>query len=141
MRFIIGQRAVAMGVGEFATFNPVPSSAGFGRMGAWRATTGAAWHQTMRERAQAADVGAQFEVPIQGRLLHGGWAVELQGRLDQLTPRNGGWVLREIKTISESLPRREDELAHDYPEYFRQLAAYLRLAELGPLGQKEAAGG
>jgi len=136
MRFITGQRAVAMSVGEFATFSPVPSSAGFGRMGAWRAATGAAWHQTMRERAQAADAGAQFEVPVQGRLLHGGWAIELQGRLDQLAPRDGGWTLREIKTISEPLPRSEDELARDYPEYFRQLAAYLRLAELGSLAQK-----
>ena len=125
-----------MSVGEFATFNPVPSSSGFGRMGSWRAATGAAWHQTMRERTQAVETGAQFEVPIQGRLLHGGWAIELQGRLDQLVPHAEGWVLREIKTIAESLPRPEDELAHEYAEYFRQLAAYLRLAEVGPLGQK-----
>lgn len=130
-----------MSVGEFATFNPVPSSAGFGRMGAWRAATGAAWHQTMRERTQAADAGAQFEVPIHGKLLHGGWAVELQGRLDQVAPRGEGWVLREIKTVAEPLPRAEDELAREFPEHFRQLAAYLRLAEMGALGQKRALAG
>ena len=135
MRFVTGQRAVALSVGEFATFSPVPSSSGFGRMGAWRAAAGTAWHQTMRERAQATDPSAQFEVPLQARLLHGGWAVELQGRLDQLVSRDGGWLLREIKTISEPLPRTEDELVRDYPEYFRQLAAYLRMAELGPLGK------
>ncbi len=135
MRFVTGQRAVAMSVGEFSTFSPVPSSSGAGRMGAWRAAAGTAWHQTMRERVQGADPKAQFEVPLQARLLHHGWAVELQGRLDQLIPRTGGWLLREIKTISEPLPRTEEDLTRDYPEYFRQLAAYLRLAELGALGQ------
>ncbi len=141
MRFVTGQRAVAMSVGEFATFSPVPSSSGFGRLGAWRAAAGTAWHQTMRERVQTADPKAQFEVPLQARLLHHGWAVELQGRLDQLVPRAGGWLLREIKTISEPLPRTEEELVRDYPEYFRQLAAYLRLAELNPLGQGQTLAG
>ncbi len=136
MRFVTGQRAVTMSVGEFATFSPVPASAGGGRTGAWRAAAGTAWHNTLRESTQAAEPDAKFEVPAQGRLSHGRWTVELQGRLDQVSPRASGWVLREIKTVSQSLPRPEDELAEHYPEYFRQLAAYLRLAELGALGGK-----
>ncbi|HTB62391.1 MAG TPA: helicase C-terminal domain-containing protein [Opitutales bacterium] len=136
MQFITGQRTVEMSVGEFATFNPVPSSSGFGRMGAWRAAAGTAWHKTLREREEVARNGAQFEVPIQARLLHRGWSIDLQGRLDQLVPHNGGWLLREIKTVSASLPCAEDELAQAYPEHFRQLATYLRMAELGELGKK-----
>ncbi len=133
MRLVTGQRSVVMSVGEFATFNPVPTGGSYGRTGAWRAAAGTAWHQTMRERAMAGEPGAQFEVGLQGRLLHQGWSVELQGRVDQIVPHDGRMVLREIKTISESLPRLEEELAESYPEYFRQLAAYLRLAELGGL--------
>jgi len=133
MRLVTGQRSVVMSVGEFAAFNPVPTGGNYGRTGAWRAAAGTAWHQTMRERALAAEPSAQFEVALQGRLLHQGWTVELQGRVDQLLPSGGGWLVREIKTISESLPRAEEELEHLYPEYFRQLATYLRLAELGGL--------
>ena len=128
MRLVTGQRSVVMSVGEFAAFNPVPTGGNYGRTGAWRAAAGTAWHQTMRERALAAEPSAQFEVALQGRLLHQGWTVELQGRVDQLLPSGGGWLVREIKTISESLPRAEEELEHLYPEYFRQLATYLRLA-------------
>ncbi len=136
MRFVTGQRAITLSVGEFATFSPVPAGAGGGRMGAWRAAAGTAWHTTLRSQTEAQDPGAQFEVSVQGKLIHGRWTLELQGRLDQLVPQDGGWTLREIKTISHSLPRPEDELAEHYPEYFRQLAAYLRLAELGALPQK-----
>lgn len=141
MRFVTGQRAVTMSVGEFATFSPVPASAGGGRVGAWRAAAGTAWHNTLRTHAEATEPGAQFEVPLQGKLPYERWVVELQGRLDQLVPRADGWVLREIKTISHSLPRPEDELAHHYPEYFRQLAAYLRLAEIGALAKEGAFSG
>jgi len=133
MRLVTGQRSVVMSVGEFATFNPLPTGGNYGRTGAWRAAAGTAWHQTMRERTLAAQPNAQFEVNIQGRLLHQGWSVELQGRVDQVLPLAGGWVLREIKTISESLPRTEEELEQTYSEHFRQLATYLRLAELGGL--------
>jgi DNA excision repair protein ERCC-2 len=131
MRLVTGQRSVVMSVGEFATFSPSPTGGSSGRSGAWRAAAGTAWHQTMRERTLAVEPGAQFEVSVQGRLLHKGWSVELQGRVDQIVPNNGGRILREIKTISESLPQTVEELEHRYPEYFRQLAVYLQLSELG----------
>jgi len=124
-----------MSVGEFAAFSPVPVGGGYGRQGAWRAKAGTAWHQTLRERTQAAEPTAQFEVTIQGKLLHGGWTIELQGRVDQIVPGKKEWTLREIKTISHSLPREEEELREEYPEYFRQLAAYLRMAELTRIAQ------
>jgi hypothetical protein len=130
MRFLPGQRAVTMSVGEFATFRPGPSNIGGGRAGAWRAAVGAAWHQELRTREEAGTPGARFEVPLHGRWLHGGWAIELQGRLDQAVPRAGTLVLREIKTVTGPLPRPVGELADTYPEYFRQLAAYLFLAEM-----------
>jgi Rad3-related DNA helicase len=130
MRFVPGQRAVAMSVGEFSTFRLGPADVGGGRTGAWRAAVGSAWHQALRERETQSAPEARFEVPLQGRLWRRNWNIELQGRLDQAVPRDGALCLREIKTVSGSLPRPADELARAYPEYFCQLAAYLRLAQL-----------
>jgi Rad3-related DNA helicase len=132
MRFVPGQRAVAMSVGEFSTFRLGPADVGGGRSGAWRAAVGSAWHQALRSAVQQSETApiARFEVPLSGRLWWRGWTIELQGRLDQIVPRDGLTWLREIKTVSGPLPRSDDELLREYPEYFCQLAAYLRLAEL-----------
>jgi Rad3-related DNA helicase len=132
MRFVPGQRTVAMSVGEFSTFRPGPVGTGGGRSGAWRAAVGSAWHQTLRERESVTTPAARFEVPLQGRLWCRGWTIELQGRLDQVVPAGGVICLREVKTLSGPLPRSDDDLARAYPEYFCQLAAYLRLAQLDP---------
>ncbi len=128
MRFVPGQRAVAMSVGEFSTFRLGPADVGGGRSGAWRAAVGSAWHQALRDRET--NPAARFEVPLSGRLWWRGWTIELQGRLDQIVPRAGLTWLREVKTVSGPLPRTDDELTREYPEYFCQLAAYLRLAHL-----------
>ena len=88
----------------------------------------------------------QFEVPIEGRLVHRGWTFLLNGRIDQLLPLDcragapdpaslggvsdhalqmeSGTLLREIKSVTRPLPAEEAELRADYPPYFLQLAAY-----------------
>ncbi len=49
------------------------------------------------------------------------------------TPRAPGILLREIKSVLRPLPAEEATLRADYPEYFRQLAAYVVLLRASPL--------
>src|SRR5258708_29878036 len=49
--------------------------------------------------------------------------------------RSVGDTLREIKSVMRPLPAAEEELRADYPEYFRQLAAYAVLRRA--LGAKQ----
>ena len=135
MQFSLETKTANLSVGEFAAFALGPQESGGGGQGIWRAQLGQHWHNELRTRTEKefttdgvlqADV--QFEVALNGRLVHRGWTLHLNGRIDQLV----GSTLREIKSVMRSLPAPEAELRTDYPEYFRQLAAYtvlIRTAE------------
>ncbi len=86
MQFSLTDRTASLSVGEFADFVLGPRESGGQPQGLWRAQLGQHWHNEMRIRTTAELPGAVFEVPIEGRLLHRGWAVTLAGRLDQVLP-------------------------------------------------------
>ncbi|HEY4246956.1 MAG TPA: helicase C-terminal domain-containing protein [Lacunisphaera sp.] len=135
MQFSLETKTAHLSVGEFAAFSLGPQESGGGGQGIWRAQLGQHWHNELRTRTEkelttdgviASNV--QFEVALDGRLVHRGWTLHLNGRIDQLI----GNTLREIKSVMRPLPAAEAELRADYPEYFRQLAAYtvlIRTAE------------
>jgi Rad3-related DNA helicase len=146
MLFDLDLRTASLSVGEFAHFRVGPQDAGGGAGGVWRAQLGTHWHNELRGRATAEHgPAAEFEVPIAGQVFHRGWNLALAGRIDQLlrpapdqrhTMGDTSFrppesvTLREIKTVTRTLPADEAELRADYPEYFVQLATYVALARL-----------
>lgn len=146
MHFSLESRTVALSVGEFAGFSLGPQESSGGPQGLWRAQLGQQWHNELRARTEkefavegVLPPEVQFEVPIEGKLIHRGWTFELQGRIDQLLPAGRpepsgparGRVLREIKSVLRPLPVEESVLRNDYPAYFLQLSAYILLFKTG----------
>ncbi len=141
MQFSLENRTVTLSVGEFASFALGPVDASGGPQGIWRAQLGQHWHNELRTRTEKEFTvegtlrpDVFFEVVIEGRLIHRGWTFQLGGRIDQLIGDN----LREIKSVMRPLPAAEEELRADYPEYFRQLAAYVVMRRLGGAKQTKA---
>ena len=132
MVFDLDLRTARIGVGEFSDFTLGPRDAGEGALGLWRAQLGTHWHQQLRAAAEAAEPGTEFEVAIEGRILHRGWTLAFNGRIDQLRGADGALRLREIKTVTRPLPEDEAVLRADYPAYFIQLAAYAALLPRAP---------
>ncbi|MGH7946640.1 MAG: PD-(D/E)XK nuclease family protein, partial [Opitutaceae bacterium] len=130
MIYDLEKRTAALSVGEFAGFSLGPREAGAGgSAGIWRAQLGTHWHNELRTRATAEHAAAaEFEIPIAGQVVHRGWTLTLTGRIDQVIRREEGITLREIKSVTRTLPAGEGELRSDYPEYFIQLATYGALA-------------
>ncbi len=131
MQFSLDQRTATLSVGEFSDFSIGPREGRGGAQGLWRAQLGQHWHQELRARTETEfTVGGAlrpdvlFEIPIEGRLMRGGWTFLLGGRIDQVV----GTTLREIKSVTRALPAPEDELRADYPAYFLQLATYVVLS-------------
>ena len=127
MEFSLENKTASLSVGEFAGFALGPQESGGGPQGLWRAQLGQHWHNELRRRTElefTADgvlrPDVQFELVIEGRLVHRGWTFTLAGRIDQVV----GDTLREIKSVTRPLPAEEAELRSDYPAYFLQLAAY-----------------
>ena len=116
-----------MGVGDFAGFSTGPRDAGDGAAGLWRAQLGTHRHRELRARAAADHPDAVFERPIEGTVAHGGWRLTLSGRVDQVIPRGDRPVLREIKSVTRTLPEQESVLRAEHPGHFIQLAAYAAL--------------
>ncbi len=131
----LDRRRARLGVGELSDFAIGPRDSAGGAAGLWRAQLGTRWHGELRMRTAAEHPGAEFEVPIEGEIFHRGWSLALGGRIDQLVRTGEAVTLREIKTVTRSLPVDEGELRADYPAYFAQAAAYLALrrAAGGPL--------
>lgn len=136
MHFDLATQTARLSVGEFSEFalGPRDGSSG-GPQGIWRAQLGQHWHTELRAQAER-EVAATsdpsrpapaFEVPIEAALVHRGWTLTLNGRIDQLV----GPTLREIKTVLRPLPADEPALRADYGSYFLQLAAYVVLAKIG----------
>jgi DNA excision repair protein ERCC-2 len=131
--FDLDKRTAALSVGEFAGFSLGPRDAlGGGMAGIWRAQLGTHWHNELRTRAITEHAAAaEFEIPITGQVFHRGWTLTLTGRIDQIIRAAGGLTLREIKSVTRTLPADETELRADYPDYFIQLATYATLNRYG----------
>ena len=135
MEFDLDQRTATLSLGEFSAFNigPRDPSDHTGAQGLWRARLGTRWHQELRAKAAASTPAASFEVPITGRVFHGGWTLTLTGRIDQFLPAPDARtpaILREIKTTLDPLPAPEEDLRAAHPDYFAQLATYLALRRI-----------
>jgi Rad3-related DNA helicase len=136
--FDLETRHAHLSVGELAEFALGPRESAGGAAGLWRAQLGTHWHRELRAQAKAEGQDAVFEVPISGEVRHRGWTVRLTGRIDQSVRRDGGTLLREIKTVTQPLPAPESVLRQDYPDYFVQLAAYAALRRSPPAGSGAA---
>jgi DNA excision repair protein ERCC-2 len=123
MHFSLEDKTASLSIGEFSDFSLGPRESGGSPHGLWRAQLGQHWHNEMRSRAEKELPGTEFEIPVEGRLVHRGWTITLSGRIDQRV----GSLLREIKSVTLPLPAEETLLRTDYPAYFLQLAAYVVL--------------
>ncbi len=141
MEFSLEARTARLSVGELADFRIGPREGGDGPQGIWRAQLGTHWHQQLRGELAARDATARFEIPIAADVMHRGWRISLNGRIDQmLVPPVSELalreappiILREIKTVLTALPVAEEEARTEYPAYFAQLAAYLALVRIEP---------
>ena len=130
MIYDLEKRTAALSVGEFAAFSLGPrDGGGGGTAGIWRAQLGTHWHNELRTRATNEHAAAAaFEIPITGQVFHRGWMLTLTGRIDQVIRDEHAVTLREIKTVTRTLPADEAELRAEYPEYVIQLAGYGVLA-------------
>src|SRR5687768_3120703 len=135
MIFDLEKRTAALSVGEFAGFSLGPRESGAsGAAGLWRAQLGTHWHNELRTRATAEHAAAaEFEIAISGQVFHRGWLLTLTGRIDQIIRREDRDTLREIKSVTRTLPADEAELRTEYPEYFIQLASYAALTQQAAL--------
>jgi DNA excision repair protein ERCC-2 len=132
MDFDLDQRTARLSVGEFSDFTLGPRDSAGGPSGLWRAQLGTHWHQQLRAQTASENSRALFEIPITGRIVHHGWTLTLVGRIDQLVPTDDALTLREIKTVTRTLPADDTELRAEYPAYFIQLATYRALARFDP---------
>ena len=130
MRIDVKARRIEVSAQEFATFRPGPGAGAGGSP--WRAEAGRQWHETMRKQAEAEGAGWTFEQPITCEIVVLGWTVAITGRTDQWREAGGKVHIREIKTVSVSLPRRPEFLHGRYPHHFLQLGAYCHAARLRP---------
>ena len=135
MQLVLNERRVELSVREFAEFRIGPADYPKARTGRWRAEIGQRWHKDLQGQAIEASEQAEFEVPIKGVLMHSGWSIALQGRVDQIVRTGQRVNFREIKTIDSNLPQDEAILRRKYPSYFVQLESYLALARLDPPGR------
>jgi len=134
MRIDVKARRIEVSAQEFATFRPGPGAGAGGSP--WRAEAGRQWHETLRKHAEAEGRGWTFEQPVTCELTALGWTVCIAGRTDQWLEAEGVVRIREIKTVSVSLPRRPEFLHGRYAHHFLQLGAYCHAARLRPdIGQ------
>jgi Rad3-related DNA helicase len=128
----LDQKRINIAIGELADFSVGPREPGAGKNNSWRAQLGIQWHTTLRREYEALHPSASFEIPLEGRMVQRGWLITLNGRIDQMRETETTTILREIKTVTDPLPRDERSLREDYPNYFIQLAAYASVLENTP---------
>lgn len=131
MQIDTNTREVRLSVSELSTFRQRPQSGNAGA-GVWRASVGQKWHWESAKQTRELCPQASFEQTISGTLRHADWTLHLQGRIDQIIPEPSTLALREVKTIRDPLPCPPEDLSRQYPDYFAQVAIYLRLAALLP---------
>ena len=130
MRIDVKAWRIEVSAQEFATFRPGPGAGAGGSP--WRAEAGRQWHETMRKQAEAEGADWTFEQPITCEIVVLGWTVVITGRTDQWREAGAKIHIREIKTVSVSLPRRPEFLHGRYPHHFLQLGVYCHAARLRP---------
>lgn len=126
MEIDVQARSVRLSVRELATFRNVPLKES-PAMGPWRANVGQQWHQVAEEQTRSLVPNAQFELPVKSLIRHREWTFHIQGRIDQLLPRSTTVTIREVKTITRTLPASHEDLLDRYTDYFAQAAIYLGL--------------
>jgi len=127
MRIDRSQKTIFASVGAVAAFQPfatlAPANGSW-----WRINEGREWHRKLQNEATSSSPGTETEVPIEGTIVHRGWKLRLEGRIDLVDRSQTGPVrLVEIKTIREVLPLSEGELRRMRPAYLRQAALYQTL--------------
>lgn len=132
MRLVPGQRRIEISAGAFALFG---GSRAVGRHGRWRAEVGREWHVALQREKSAAE-GWRFEVGVKTFWIENGWTLAVDGRIDQLREDGEEILVREVKTVGESLPRPEEFWQEERRHFFVQLALYC----LGLRQQPENAG-
>jgi len=122
-------RRASLSVGEFSTATPYATPAFGGTSAVWRAQLGTHWHQRIQRRSEELAEGFKSEVALSGSIKWRNWTLRLSGRIDQAkVGKNRRTVhLREIKTLSESLPISIPRLLERYRSYPIQLLAYREL--------------
>ena len=125
------QRSVCLSVRELAVFRNQPTARGHGHS-QWRAAVGQQWHKSAEAESLAAQPGARFEVSVNVDWQHKDWLFRINGRIDQVIPSEGGYLIREIKTIRSPLPAPDETLIATYPEYFAQASIYRAMLEMLP---------
>ena len=144
MRIFSGERRASLSVRELADFALGPRRRFGGPSGTWRAELGREWHSSLRAESELLgnqEGEVRHEVSVRGILLRGGWAVELEGRVDKLSENNALALVSELKTTFLPLPASEESLREKYPHYFLQVSAYLLLFRLLPdYSQKQVVG-
>lgn len=132
MEFDLDSRTARLSVGELADFAAERIGRTTHSSGPWRARVGTQWHEELRQRERTTESGARFEVPICASVIHRGWRIELTGRIDQLVPARPPQptLLREVKTITTSLPASAETLRETYGSYVAQVATYAALHRL-----------
>ncbi|MBL4575652.1 MAG: PD-(D/E)XK nuclease family protein [Opitutaceae bacterium] len=130
MHIDIRKRTLSLSVGEFANFSTSPNPPSKSIYAKWRTHLGQVWHDELRKQIEKGSIPAQFERPISGEIQHKGWKFILNGRVDQLLEHKDGTLIREIKTVSYSLPLSNEDLIKKHPTYFLQLTAYQILYSL-----------
>ena len=77
------------------------------------------------------DASYRAEVRLERQLVVAGWTVTLHGRVDGLTEEDGHQVVEEVKSTVLDASSLYGTGREDWPEYVRQLEAYLWLASDG----------
>jgi DNA excision repair protein ERCC-2 len=125
------QRSVRLNARELAVFDRQPISRGNG-YSPWRAAVGQQWHKSAEACSLSELPEARFEVSIKANWRHRDWLFQLSGRIDQLLPTKGGFLIREVKTIRSPLPASDESLIELYTEYFAQAATYRAMLSVLP---------
>ncbi|MDR1817363.1 MAG: hypothetical protein LBR07_04135 [Puniceicoccales bacterium] len=130
MRLTTEARTIELAAGEFARFGELAVGGG-GAGGRWRAEVGRDWHTALHAKvaAEAATTGTAgewaFEAPVTTCIVRDRWTLIVEGRIDQLRRSSAtAFLVREIKTVAEQLPRPAEHWRETRPEFFTQLALY-----------------
>jgi Rad3-related DNA helicase len=125
------QRCVRLSARELAVFRHQPTARGHGHS-PWRASVGQQWHKSAEAESLGEQPDARFEVTVEADWRHRDWLFRLSGRIDQLLPAEGGFLIREVKTVRSPLPATEEHLIEQYGAYFAQASIYLAMLRVLP---------
>lgn len=128
------ERRLHIPAGELARFDFIDQGTPGGG-GLWRVEIGAQWHAALRKQTDGLQQGWEFERGCEGAIAAGGWTFHTSGRIDQFLPGPSP-IVREIKTIHQTLPADTAELRERYRTHLLQLLIYQRLLLLRGLASR-----